>query len=138
LLSLGELLEEGLRGIVFERQSRLAHGHGGRLLTSLLTLEVAFESIEEESIMWNAVPVEDLLFLLCANTVVLVEEIEERALGFFERGIGARFEVAQVGEDTLFELLGILDRSTEGLKAEGEAADNVGAGDVEEVAPMQC
>lgn len=46
--------------------------------------------------MRNTVPVEDLLLLLRADAVVLEEEVEEGALGFFERGIGASLEVAKV------------------------------------------
>ena len=33
--------------------------------------------------MGNAVPIEDLLFLLRTNTVVLVEKVEECTLRFF-------------------------------------------------------
>ena len=85
--------------------------------------------------MWHAVPVEDLLFLLCANAVVLVEKIQEATLWLFERGIGARLQVAQVGEDTLLKLLGVLDWTAKGLESEREASHDIGAGYVEEVIP---
>lgn len=85
--------------------------------------------------MRDAIPIENLLLLLCANAVVLVKEIKERALGFFEGGIGAGLEVAQIGEDTFFELLCILDRTAEGLEAESQTAHNVRASYVEKVAP---
>lgn len=85
--------------------------------------------------MGNAVPVKDLLLLLGADTVILVEEVEELALGFFERGVGAGFEVSKVGEDALFKLFGVLDGTAESLESEGQAADNVGTRDVEECVP---
>ena len=55
--------------------------------------------------MWHAIPVEDLLLLLCSNAVVLVQEIQEATLWLFERGISARLQVSQVRKDTLLELL---------------------------------
>lgn len=85
--------------------------------------------------MRHAVPVKNLLLLLCANAVVLVQEVEEGAFRLFQRSISARLEVSQIREDALFELLRVLDRTTEGLEAEGQTSYNVGARDVEEVAP---
>lgn len=85
--------------------------------------------------MRNTVPVEDLLLFLGADAVVLVEEVKEGALGLFERGVVASLEIAEIGEDALFELLRVLDRTTEGMEAEGETADDVGAGDVKEIGP---
>lgn len=93
LLGLGELLKEGLRGIVFKRQGGLADGSRGGVLTHLFALEVALKGVEKEAIMGHAVPVKDLLLLLCANAIILVEKVEKGALGFFEGGIGARLEV---------------------------------------------
>lgn len=87
--------------------------------------------------MWYAVPVEHLLLLLCTYTIVLVEEVEERTFWLFKGGIGARFQIAKVGENALFELLGVLYRSTEGLEAESEASNDVGARDVEEIVPVR-
>jgi len=118
LLSFGELLEQRLGRIEFERQGRFADGHGGRLLSHLLPLQVALERIEEQAIVRYAVPVEDLLLLLCSNAVVLVEEIKEGRLGLLERGIGARLQIPQVRKDTLFELLGVLNWAAESLKSE--------------------
>ena len=106
-------------------------------MAHLFPFEVALQGIEEEAVMGDAVPVEDLLLLLGADTIVLVEKVEESALGLFQRGIGARLEVAQVGKDALFEFLGVLDRATKGLEAERKTSHNVGAGDVEEVVPGQ-
>lgn len=88
--------------------------------------------------MRNAVPVEYLLLLLCSNAVVLVEEIEERTFWLFESSIGTRFEVAQVGKDTFFEFFRVLDRTTESLETESQAANNVGTGDVVEITPAKC
>ena len=68
--------------------------------------------------MWYAVPVKDLLLLLRADAVVLVKEIQERALGLFQRGIGPRLQIAQIREDALLKLLGVLDRTTERLESE--------------------
>lgn len=87
--------------------------------------------------MWDAVPVEHFLLLLRADAVVLVKEIEERALWLFERSVGARLEVAKVGEDTLLELLRVLDRAAEGLEPEGKTSYDVSAGNVKEVVPVQ-
>lgn len=68
--------------------------------------------------MRYAVPVEDLLFLLCANTILLVEEIQEWTLGLFQCRIGTRFQISQVGENTFLKLLGVLHRATKGLETE--------------------
>ena len=135
-MGFGELFEEGLRRVKLEGQGRFADGDGGGFLTHLLALEVALEGVEEEAIMGDAVPVEDLLFLLGANTVVLVEEVQKSALGLLEGGVGAGFEVTQVREDTFLELLGILDGPTKSLEAEGQTANDVGAGDMKEIVPV--
>jgi hypothetical protein len=74
-------------------------------LVHLLALQITLECIEEQSIVGNAVPVKHLLFLLRANAVVFVQEVQERALGLLEGCIGAGFEISQVGEDTLFKFL---------------------------------
>jgi len=75
LLSLGELLEERLRRIVFERKGGLSNSYGGGLLAHLFALEIALKSVEKQAVMGHTVPVEDLLLLLCANAVVLVEKV---------------------------------------------------------------
>lgn len=135
LLRLGQLLKKRLRRVEFKRQRGLSNSDGGGLLAHFFPLEIALQCIEEETVVRYAVPVEDLLLLLGADAVVLVEEIEECALGLLERSIGAGLEVAQVGEDTLLELLGVLDGAAEGLESEREASHDVGAGNVEEVVP---
>lgn len=89
LLGLGQLLVERLRRVVLEGERRLADGDGGGLLAHLFSLEVTLQSVEEKAVMGNAIPVKDFLLLLGTNAVVLVEEVEELALGLFERGIGA-------------------------------------------------
>ena len=127
-----------MRRIELEGQGGLIDSNGGSLLTHLLTLEVALERIEEESIVRHAIPVENLLLLLCSYAVVLVKEIKKRALWLFERGIGARLQVAKIGEDALFELLRVLDRSAKGLEAERQTSDDVCAGNVEKVVPGSC
>jgi hypothetical protein len=104
-------------------------------LSHLLPLQISFESIEEESIVWYAVPVKNFLLLLRSNAVVLVKEIKESTLGFFQGGVGARLQVSQVGEDTLLEFLRVLHGSAEGLESKGKAAYNIRAGDVKEVVP---
>ena len=136
MLGLGQLLEKGLRRVEFEGHGRFADGDRGRLLTHLLALQVPLESIQEQAIMRHAVPVKHLLLLLGPDAVVLVEEIQECALRFLEGRIGAGLEIAQVGEDALFELFGVFDGATKRLESECEAADDVGTGDVEEVAPV--
>jgi hypothetical protein len=75
---------------------------------------------------------------LCSNAVVLVKEIKEPALWFFERRIGARLEISQIRKDTLLELFRILHRSPKRLKSEGKTSHNVGTGDVEEIVPAIC
>lgn len=135
LLLPGELVKERLRCVVLKRQRGLVDGLGGGLLAGLFALQVALECIEEETVVWHAVPVKDLLLLLRADAVVLVEEVKKGALWLLERSIIAGLEVAQVGEDAFLKLLGVLDWATKGLEAKGKAADNVGAGDVEEGIP---
>ena len=95
LLCPAELIVEGALGVIGEGHRRLASDHGSRLLAHLLSLQIALKRIEEESVMRNgeprkhkqddgveygeiAIPVEDLLFLLCANTLILKQEVKER------------------------------------------------------------
>ena len=85
--------------------------------------------------MRHAVPVEDLLLLLRPDAVVFVQKVQERAFGFFQRGVGPRLEVAQIREDAFLEFLRVLDRPTKSLEPERQASYNVRAGDVEEVVP---
>ena len=87
--------------------------------------------------MWHAIPVKDLLLLLCSDTVVLVHKVEEWALRFLERCIGARLKVAQIREDALLELFGILNWASEGLKPEGETSYDIRTGDVKQVVPAK-
>jgi len=84
LLSFGELLEKGLRRVILERKCRLADGNSGRLLTLLFPFQVSFESVEEEAVMRDTVPVKHFLLLLSSYTVVLVEKVKESTLWFFE------------------------------------------------------
>lgn len=85
--------------------------------------------------MRDAVPVEDLLLLLRSDAVVLVEKVQEGALGLLEGSISSGLQVSQIREDTLLELLGVLDGASESLEAEGQTADDVSARDVEQVVP---
>lgn len=57
-------------------------------MPGLLTLQVSFEGVKEESVVGNAVPVEHLLLLLRADAAIAVKEVEERGLWLFERGVG--------------------------------------------------
>ena len=66
--------------------------------------------------MRHAIPIENLLFLLRSNAVVLVHKVEERTLGFLERCIGPGLEVSQIREDAFLEFLGVLDRTPESLE----------------------
>lgn len=137
MLGFGELLKERLGGIEFERKSWFIDSDSCGLLSHLLPLEVAFESIEEESVVWYAVPVENLLLLLCADAVVLVQEVKEATLWLFEGGIGAGLEISEIGKDALLKLLRVLHWSSKGLKSEGKASNNVGAGNVKEIVPAE-
>ena len=80
--------------------------------------------------MGNAVPVEDLLLLLRSDTVVLVEEVQERTLGFLEGRIGAGLEVTEIREDALFKFLGVPDRASKSLKSKGQASDDIRSRDM--------
>ena len=60
-------------------------------MTHLFALEIALQRVEEETVMWYAVPVKDFLLLLRAYTIVLVEKIKKWALRLFQRSICARF-----------------------------------------------
>jgi hypothetical protein len=86
--------------------------------------------------MWDGEPVEDFLFLLCSDAIVLVEEVEEFGFRLFQRSVSSGFEVAEVGEDALFEFLCVADRSAECKEAVCEGADDICAGDVKEVVPI--
>jgi len=105
LLRLCELLKQRLRRVKLKGQGGLADGHGRGLLPHFLPLQVAFQRIEEETVVGDTIPVEDLLLLLGADAVVLVQKVEKGTLWFFERSISARLEVSQVGEDAFFKLL---------------------------------
>ena len=87
--------------------------------------------------MWHAIPVEHLLLLLRSDAIVLVHKVEEWTLGFLERCIGARLEVAQIREDALLKLFRILNRASEGLETEGETSHDIRTGDVKEVVPVK-
>jgi hypothetical protein len=54
---------------------------------------------------------------------MLEQEIEERALGLLEAGVGPGLEVAQVREDALLKLLHVDDGPAEGLEPEDEGAN---------------
>ena len=79
-----------------EGHGRLANSDCGSLLAHLFSLEVALESVEEESVVGYAVPIEDFLLLLRANAVVLVKEVKELTLGLLQGCIGSRLEVSQI------------------------------------------
>ena len=85
--------------------------------------------------MRNTVPVEDLLLLLCPDAVVLVQEVQEGALGLLERGIRTRLEISQVRENTLFKFLGVFNWATESLESERQASDNISTRNVKKVIP---
>ena len=86
--------------------------------------------------MRHAVPVEHFLLFLCSDAIVLVHEVQEWTLRLFERCIGPRFQIAQIGEYSLLEFLGILDWTAEGLEAKGETAHDVCARDMKEIVPV--
>jgi hypothetical protein len=67
--------------------------------------------------MGDGKPVEYFLFLLGSNAVVLVEEVEELGLWFFQRSVCAGLEVAEIGEDAFLEFLCIRNGSTKGEEA---------------------
>jgi hypothetical protein len=83
-----------------------------------------------------AIPVEDLLLLLCSDAVVLVQEIQERALGLLQGSIGPGFQISQIREDALFEFLRVLDWTTERLESEGKTTDDISSRDVEQIVPQ--
>ena len=136
MLSFRKLLKQRLRRIELERESWFADCYGRGLLTHLFSLEIAFKRIKEQPIVWNTVPVEHLLLLLCANAIVLVHEVQEWTLWLFQRCICARFQVSQIREYAFLKLLRVLDWSPKSLKAEGQAAHNVGTRDVKEIVPV--
>lgn len=119
-----------------EGQGGLANGHGGSFLAHLLSLQVTFQRIKKEAIVWYTVPVENLLFLLRADAVVLVKKVQKGTLGLLERRISPRLQIPQVRKDSFFELLRVLDWPTKCLESEGEATDDVSTGDVEQIVPQ--
>ena len=86
--------------------------------------------------MWYAVPVKDLLLLLCPYAVILIHKVQERTFGFFKRCIGTRFQISQIREYTLLELFRIFYGATEGLEAKREAAHNICTRDVKKIIPI--
>ena len=87
--------------------------------------------------MWDTVPVEHFLLLLSSDAVVLVHEVEERALWLLERCVGSGLEVAQIREDALLELFRILHGPPERLESEGETSHDICAGDMKQVVPAR-
>lgn len=85
--------------------------------------------------MGHAIPIEHFLLLLGADAVVLVKKVEKGALGLLQGGIGPGLEISQIREDSLLELLGVLDRTAKGLEPERQASNNVGTRDVKEIVP---
>lgn len=88
--------------------------------------------------MRDAVPVEHLLLLLSSDAVVFVEKVQERTLGLFQGRVCTGFEIPEIREDAFLKFLGILHRSTKCLEAEGEASDDISAGDVKKIVPEHC
>ena len=87
--------------------------------------------------MRHAVPVKDFLFLLRPNAVVLVQEVKETALWLLKGSICARLQVSQVREDTLLEFLRVLHGATKCLESKRKASDNIRAGNVKEIIPIE-
>ena len=56
-------------------------------------------------------------------------------LRFLEASIGTRFEVSEVTEDTLLELLHVPNRAPKSFKPEDECSDDIRASDVVKAAP---
>ena len=56
-------------------------------------------------------------------------------LWFLEASVSTRFEVSEIAEDTLFELLHVPDGAPEGLEPENECSDDIRASDVVKTAP---
>ena len=56
-------------------------------------------------------------------------------LWLLEASVGARFEVSEITEDTLFELLHVPDGAPKCLKPENECSDDIRASDVVKTAP---
>lgn len=75
-----KLLEQRLAWLPAETESRLSHSFCRAFLAELLALEIPIESVEEEAIVRYRKPVEDLLFFLRPNAVVLEEELEKFGL----------------------------------------------------------
>jgi len=54
-------------------------------MAHFLALEITIEGIKEKTVVWNGVPVKNLLFLLSADALVLEEKIKEGRLCMAER-----------------------------------------------------
>lgn len=135
LLRLSQLLIERLRRVVLKRQSRFADSNGGGFLAHLLTLKIAFQRVKKQTVVWDTVPVKDLLLLLCSDAVVLVEKVEEGALWLLQRSVGSRLEISQVGEDALLKLLGVFDRTAKSLESERQASHDICTRNVKKIVP---
>jgi len=57
-------------------------------------------------------------------------------LRFLKTSVSTRFEVSEITEDTLFELLHVPDGAPKGLKPENECSDDIRASDVVKTAPQ--
>lgn len=133
---LRELVEQRHAGIVIKRQRGLGCGTSGWFLAHFLSFQISLEGIEEQSIVRHGEPIEHLLLLLGSYAVVLIEEVEKLGLRFFQRSVGAGFQISQIREDALFELFGIDDGTAERLKAICQGPYDIGAGDMKEIIPV--
>ena len=71
--------------IVCEGEGGFANDVGGRGMAYFLALEISIEGIKEKAVVWDGVPVKNLLFLLSADALVLEEEVKEQGLCMAEK-----------------------------------------------------
>lgn len=91
-----KLVVKGARGVVLERQRRIADWRCRAVFLAESLFQVAFQGILEESVVVDGEPVENLLLLLRPDAVVSVEVVEKFGFWLFQDGIGVAFEVSQV------------------------------------------
>jgi hypothetical protein len=118
-----------------ETPSRFTDDDGGWFQTHLFSFEIPFQGIEEKTVMWDGKPVENFLFFLCPNTLILEEQVKEGRLWLFERGVVARFEISEVTKYTLLKLFHIPNGTRKSLETKDESANNIGSGDMIEAGP---
>lgn len=89
------------------------------------SLHLSLQGFPQQILMRHLVPEEDFLFFLRPNAPVLVQEFQKLAPWLLQNRIDAWLEVAQIGEDSLLEFLGVQYASSHLLEVKNQDLDYI-------------